>query len=64
VVYCILNMRSECFTNYVVICTVLIDLKSASGVHVTPATAKTGVSTEGIHYVNWGAIKFCTPWLP
>ena len=38
VVYCILNMSLERFTNYVVICAILIDLKSASGVHVTRAT--------------------------
>ena len=30
--YCIINMSFECFTNYVLICAVLIDLKSASGV--------------------------------
>ena len=60
-VYCIINTRFECFTNYVVICAVLVDLKSASGVLVTRAT---GVRSEGIHYVNWRAIKFCTLQLP
>ena len=32
VVYCIINMSFESFTNYVVICAILIDLKSAGGV--------------------------------